>query len=379
MGEGTGLGGHPFERAAAGEQVGQGLQQELRGETGFKDHRRCTCQDKSFGVFALVVVGSLGKRDEQRRFACSSQFGHGAGSAPGQHQIGSFEAAGHVVEKGVNLPARRGSVAGLVGGEGGFGVTGSGLVQDGKTGYSSEQRRRDLRQKRVENACALAASKDEQVRRRGRGAGREAKEFVADGDSGELRIAEIFRSGGKVDCGGIYALAYEAVGEAWVGVGFEGKRGNAPKNSCAHGRAGGIASDSDDDVGAEITQQLTAADEAERQVEQRARFRHERDVFELAHFDERERISSLGHETRFETARGSDEEYLGAVSGFELAGNGKGGNDVPAGASSGDGDFQFVHLRQHIFPAGRPGRTIRTMSPFRKQTTVEIDIVGYIS
>jgi len=286
MGEGAGLGGHAFEGLPISEENGQGLQEHFRGEAAFEEQGSRACFDQRIGVFALVVISSLGKRDEQRRLPCRGQFGYGAGTAPGEDEIGGFEAAGHVVEEGVDLPAIGRSVTGLVGGEGGFGVTGSGLMQDGEAGHGGEQRRRDPRQERVEDAGTLTASEDEQVRRRAGGTGREAEEFIANGDAGDLRVAEVSRGGGKVNCGGIYALADKAVGEAREGVWFEGKRRNAPENGCPHGWSGGVAADSDDDVGAEITQQLAAADKAEGKVEQCARFGQERDVFKLAYLDE---------------------------------------------------------------------------------------------
>src|ERR1700724_3841019 len=68
--------------------------------------------------------------------------------------------------------------------------------------------------------------------------------------------------------------------------------------------------------------------------------RGERDVLELADVDEVEADAGFGDELGFEAAGGSDEADFGAMFVAQDAGDGEPGDDVAAGAASGDEDTE---------------------------------------
>ena len=63
-------------------------QEGVRRQIGLKQHARCSSFDERFGVFPLMVICGLRKRDKQRRFACGGEFRDGTGSAAREHKIG---------------------------------------------------------------------------------------------------------------------------------------------------------------------------------------------------------------------------------------------------------------------------------------------------
>ena len=81
----------------------------------------------------------------------------------------------------------------------------------------------------------------------------------------------------------------------------------------------------------------------------------ERDVFELADFDEAQMEAGLGDEAALHAARGADEENLGVVAGDEFAGHGQRRNDVAAGAAAGDENAQVGHSGAALVPFLRHG------------------------
>ena len=67
----------------------------------------------------------------------------------------------------------------------------------------------------------------------------------------------------------------------------------------------------------------------------------QRDILERAHVDEAEAKSGFGNEANFKAARGADKEDFGFVAFNQLVGYGEGGNNVAAGAASGNENSQF--------------------------------------
>jgi len=243
-----------------------------------------------------MVVGGLRKRHQQCGLASGGEFGNGAGSAARQDQRSLGETLRHVIKKRGDAPARLVRAAGLIGLLGGFGMACSGLVQNGQARHGGQQFGGSLRHVGVEDARALAASKNKQLRRLVRRTRRKNKELLADWDAGDLSMAKILRGGREVHCRRVDALANEPVGEAGNCIGLEGQRGNAQQLRGQHGRTGGVAADADHCIGAVLPKHPHAAHDAQRKIEQGAYACEQRDVVELPDFDERERITGLRHE-----------------------------------------------------------------------------------
>ena len=128
--------------------------------------------DHLLGVALLMIVGGGGEGNQQGRLAGGGELGHGGCAAAGHDQVRLREAGGHVVEKWLDLPARGIGAAGGVGGLGGLGMARAALMKDGEAGDGVEQRGDDFGQGLVEEARALRAAEDEQMRRGGRRAAR---------------------------------------------------------------------------------------------------------------------------------------------------------------------------------------------------------------
>ena len=97
----------------------------------------------------------------------------------------------------------------------------------------------------------------------------ESEELRADGNAGDFAVAEPACSRGKVDGGGLHALAHEAIGQAGHGVGLEGHGGDFELKGRGHGRAGGVAAHAEDDAGPELANEAAAGEDAARQMRQR--------------------------------------------------------------------------------------------------------------
>ncbi len=165
-------------------------------------------------------------------------------------------------------------------------MAGSGLVQEGEARHLREQGGGDLRHEAVQRARALAAAKDEQMRRGSGGARGEMEEVGADGDAGEAGSVKIVGGGLEVNGGGADPGADQAVGESGHGVGLKGQGGDAQQDGRAHHGTRGVSADADDDGGAELVEQAHALPEAEGQIDEGAQARGERDVVELADADQ---------------------------------------------------------------------------------------------
>ena len=211
-------------------------------------------------------------------------------------------------------------------------------MEDGQAGDGCEQGWNQRRHEGVEDARALRASKDEQV---GRGCWigcGQGEKLWADGDAGDLGVAKPFGRGGKVDGGGLDAFADEAIGHAGDGIRFKGHGGNAAQDGCSHGRAGGVAAYAEDYIGAEILDDFGAGQQTHGELGNGFEAGEERDLVEGADFDEFQFKAGCGNKARLHAASGAYEKDFGLVFGNQLVSYGESGDDVAAGAASGDED-----------------------------------------
>ncbi len=142
--EGSGFFAHGQQGCAIGKQALEFGKQRLRGDLGLEHHDGRAGGGEDFRVLALVIVGRLRERHEQRGLAGSGELGDGAAGAR-EHEVAGGVLGGHIVDEGANLPTSGVGSALGVGCGGGLDVAGAGLVKDGQTGDRFEQGLHDER------------------------------------------------------------------------------------------------------------------------------------------------------------------------------------------------------------------------------------------
>ena len=353
MSLGAGGGGHRTQALRAGEQAGERVEQ-LAGnvEVRLFEQQGRAGLDHLLGVAALVVVGGGGKGNQQGGLGGGGQLGHRGSAAAGHHQCRLGKMPRHIVDKRLHIPTLRVRAAGGVGCLGRLEVARAALMEDGEARNGVKQLGENFGQMEIEDARALRAAEDEQVRRRGGGRRREGEELRADGNAGDLGVAEPLGRRFEVDGGGLDALADEAIGEAGYRVRLKGHRGNPEAQGRGHRRAGGVAAHAEDDVGLEVADQLVARPHAEGQAEQGAQAGKPGDVLELADIDQFQLEAGFGNQARLHAARRADKEDLGRVAGDQLARHGQRRNDVASGTAAGDEYTQLGQIAS--FQASKP-------------------------
>ena len=194
-----------------------------RGTLG--EQSRGPCIHHDFGVAGLVVVGGGGKRNQQRGLSSGGKFGHSRRSTARHHEVGLGEPCRHVVEKRLDLPARRDRLRSLRRPPGWLRHdahrSGEGSV---KSGDGVEQRR-----SRCGEGTWLkrrAPCEPPKTRSRGgQGRGGKGEKLGAHGNARDFGIAEPLCGSGKIDGGRLHATANQPIGETGHGVGFEGQVG----------------------------------------------------------------------------------------------------------------------------------------------------------
>ena len=116
------------------QQTSQRAQQRRSRHFMFQQHCGRSPFHQDFGIPALVIVRSLGKRHQERRLAAGREFGDGAGSAAGKNEIRCGKLFRHVLDKGSHLPAVWRRTGSRVRCFRSLGMAGSRLVQDRETG-----------------------------------------------------------------------------------------------------------------------------------------------------------------------------------------------------------------------------------------------------
>ena len=164
--------------------------------------------------------------------------------------------------------------------------------------------------------------------------GLQREEFRANGNAGDLSLAEPAHRGVEIDGSRLHPAADEAIGEAGDGVGFKCDGGNAELKGSGHGGARCIAADAEDNVGLELLDQTAAVGEVPRQVHHGAQFGFERNAVERADVDEAKVETGVGDEAHFHAAWRADEENLRPMVFHQIVGHGKRRNDVPTGATA---------------------------------------------
>ena len=216
----------------------------------------------------------------------------------------------------MNLPAIGRRSAGLVCSQRGFGVARSRLMQDGEAGNRREQRAAICGMSVLRMRAPWLPPKTSRCGGAAAGRGARRKKSSRTGIPVTCGVAKIFAAAAKFTAAALTRLPTRRLASPGKAFGSKASVGMLAKNRGAHRRSGGVAADADDDVGAEVAQQLAAADKAERQIEQGASLGCQRNVLELANLDQLQRISRLRNQARFQAARRADEENLRAVSGL---------------------------------------------------------------
>ena len=221
-----------------------------------------------------MLVGSGGKRHQQRGLAGGGLFGNRSGAAARKDQMRAGEFRSHVVEKRLHLPARSIGAAGLVGLESRSGVAFSALMQNRESRYGTQQRRHQLGQIGVEDARAQRAAKDEHMWRGDRRSGRrrQREKLRAHGNAGDFSIAEPLCSRRKVDGCPIDSLAHQPIGQAGHGIGLVDHGGNFEPERRRHRRTRSVAAHAQHRAGPELADHALAIADAGRQTEERAQF-----------------------------------------------------------------------------------------------------------
>src|ERR1700743_3071666 len=88
------------------------------------------------------------------------------------------------------------------------------------------------------------------------------EELGADGNAGNLRIAEVVKRRFEIYCGRRYTLADKPVCHAGISIWLNREGWNSREDSCDHSRPRCVASHTDDGVRAELTKQLAAMEHA---------------------------------------------------------------------------------------------------------------------
>jgi hypothetical protein len=154
---------HGCEPSGIIEQRNKGIKQPDFVELGFFQYNGSASSLESFGIAALMIVGSKWKWNENSRFSGSCDFGDRTRSRAAQDQISPREKSRHIVDELVHFCRNaRLRVRGL----NVIIVTLSGLMDDANTGNTLQQLWDCARNSFIDGARALASTKDEQGWRR---------------------------------------------------------------------------------------------------------------------------------------------------------------------------------------------------------------------